>query len=92
MPLSFYFGVESQEEPLATHDAVSLKPVYYITHAITRDSPLYNKTEEDLLNEKGFIAIVLSATDDQTFQVMQDLGVSLVSSSEFLMKNNEYEF
>eukprot|EP00884_Botryococcus_braunii_P011471 jgi/Botrbrau1/20324/Bobra.0006s0007.2 len=59
-----------EEEPLATHDAVSLKPVYYITHAITRESPLYNKTEEDLANERGFIAIVVSATDDQTFQTL----------------------
>ena len=46
-------------------DSAALKPVFYICHSVTRASPLWGKGREDLLAERGLLALTVVATDDQ---------------------------
>ena len=46
-------------------DSAALKPVFYICHTVTRASPLWGKGREDLLAERGLLALTVVATDDQ---------------------------
>ena len=55
----------AQEERLEVADSAALKPVFYICHSVTRASPLWGKGREDLLAERGLLALTVVATDDQ---------------------------
>ncbi len=55
----------AQEERLEVADSAALKPVFYICHTVTRASPLWGKGREELLAERGLLALTVVATDDQ---------------------------
>lgn len=39
--------------------------MFYICHSVTRASPLWGKGREELLAERGLLALTVVATDDQ---------------------------
>ena len=49
---------------------IAMKPVAFLSHRIDSSSPLYGKSQQDLLKERGFLVISLSAVDDQTLQTL----------------------
>ena len=57
-----------QELRLDVVDTVALKPVFYITHALTHTSPLHRKSAADLERERGFLVLTVAATDDLSLQ------------------------
>ena len=59
-----------QEHSLEVQSPIAMKPVAFLSHRIDSSSPLYGKSQQDLLKERGFLVISLSAVDDQTLQTL----------------------
>ena len=36
---------------------IAMKPVSFLAHSMAKGSPLYGKTQQDLLRERGFIVV-----------------------------------
>jgi hypothetical protein len=49
-----------QDTQLQVKVPVALKPVFTISHAVTRDSPLNGKTQADILKDRGFFILIVS--------------------------------
>ena len=59
-----------QEHSLDVQSPIAMKPVAFLSHKIDESSPLYGKSQQELLKERGFLVISLSAVDDQTLQTL----------------------
>lgn len=48
-----------QEDRLEVQSPIAMKPVSFLAHRMDPGSPLYGKTQQDLLQERGFIVVRL---------------------------------
>ena len=46
-----------QEERLEVQSPIAMKPVSFLAHQMAKGSPLYGKTQQDLVQERGFIVV-----------------------------------
>ena len=46
-----------QEDRLEVQSPIAMKPVSFLAHKMDTSSPLYGKTQQDLLQERGFIVV-----------------------------------